>query len=769
MASEVASQTLNQNISDLTNNNSFLPDKNLPLQNVNTIKNNEEKETIKTLNNEKLNIHEEKPIELNSKFNNSYEKSQNTSNRRKSLDSRNDSESTLVKSSSNLDTSIGTIKFSDLKQRKSIYYNAKDNNDEINENFKEQYIEENNDYEDNNSIDRNKTITQEDVLRGIHLKHNSTSSFKTAFSYSSVSSVSSFQTGKTNTSQTIPEPSKPNNNSIKISNTHKPTSSYSSKTNISYDESAKPVKFYKTIKEKNLDPNTSSTSFNKRFKSRNTSRDLTTVQHLPNHLMLSENNSRTSFKKEDVGQKLSISSLSITKAHSLKKQSKAIENIIGTPIKKDHVHYILMLDMLNGIRYSVQRCNASTPRDIYLKDFKAKHKIALDVYNNELLPSSKYYYKFKDYAPRVFRSIREICKISSEDYLMSLTGKYMLTEMDSPGKSGSFFYYSQDYRFIIKTVHHSEHKYLLKILRNYYMYLKKNPNTLICKIFGLHRVKIQHGKKIHFIVMENIFPPDKDIHEKYDLKGSLVGRCTSEKEQSSNKLVVLKDLNWIKNERKIYLGKEKEKILLKQLEKDVNFLTENNVMDYSLLVGCHNLNKGNKENIRDSTLSIIEPNPESLNKKFETKRTNKSKKDPMAMALARAMAETEPVSLETSSSTLPESIPKVKKHFIFYRDDGGFRATDENNIELQEIYFLGIIDIFTNYNMKKKIENICKSVISDKKNISSVKPSFYAKRFLNFIEKSIGHDSKVNRLRSLKPNPRQFKVHKQRTSIFKEN
>eukprot|EP00833_Pecoramyces_ruminatium_P016144 jgi/Orpsp1_1/1190176/evm.model.d7180000077211.1 len=294
---------------------------------------------------------------------------------------------------------------------------------------------------------------------------------------------------------------------------------------------------------------------------------------------------------------------------------------------------------------------------------------------------------------------------------MSITGKYMLTEMDSPGKSGSFFYYSQDYRFIIKTVHHTEHKYLLKILRNYYLYLKKNPNTLICKIFGLHRVKIQHGKKIHFIVMENIFPPDKDIHEKYDLKGSLVGRFTDENEHNSNKLVVLKDLNWIKKERKIYLGKEKETILINQLEKDVKFLAENNVMDYSLLVGCHNLNKGNKDNIRDSTLSIIEPNPESLSKNIDTKRKNK--KDPMAMALARAIAETEPVSLETSSSALPDSTPKGKKYFIFYRDDGGFRATDENNKELQELYFMGIIDIFTNYNMKKKMEFLCKSVLSD--------------------------------------------------------
>jgi len=378
----------------------------------------------------------------------------------------------------------------------------------------------------------------------------------------------------------------------------------------------------------------------------------------------------------------------------------------------------------------------------------------------ELLPSSKYYYKFKDYAPRVFRSIREIFKISSEDYLMSLTGKYMLTEMDSPEKRGSFFYYSQDYRFIIKTVHHKEHKYLLKILRNYYLYLKKNPNTLICKIFGLHRVKIQHGKKIHFIVMENIFPPDKDIHEKYDLKGSLLGRYTNEKEKNSNKLVILKDVNWIKRGRKIYLGKEKETILMKQLKKDVQFLINNNVMDYSLLVGCHNLNKGNIDNIRDSTLSIIEPIPKSLNKKkieiIESSRKNNTKKDPMAVVLARAIAETSPVSLQTSSSSLPETIPKVKKRLIFYRDEGGFRATDVNNMELQEIYFMGIIDIFTNYNMKKKLENICKSLYSNNKNISAVNPKFYANRFLSFIQNSIGHNIKENRHNCLELNPRKF-------------
>jgi hypothetical protein len=56
---------------------------------------------------------------------------------------------------------------------------------------------------------------------------------------------------------------------------------------------------------------------------------------------------------------------------------------------------------------------------------------------------------------------------------MSLTNKYILSEVGSPGKSGSFFYYSRDYRFIIKTIHHSEHKFMRKVLKEYYKVIKK--------------------------------------------------------------------------------------------------------------------------------------------------------------------------------------------------------------------------------------------------------------------------------------------------------
>lgn len=52
----------------------------------------------------------------------------------------------------------------------------------------------------------------------------------------------------------------------------------------------------------------------------------------------------------------------------------------------------------------------------------------------------------------------------------------------------------------------------------YIQHIVDNTSTLLCRYYGLHRVKLPHGKKIHFVVMSNVFPPSKDIHETYDLK-----------------------------------------------------------------------------------------------------------------------------------------------------------------------------------------------------------------------------------------------------------
>ena len=118
-------------------------------------------------------------------------------------------------------------------------------------------------------------------------------------------------------------------------------------------------------------------------------------------------------------------------------------------------------------------------------------------------------------------------------------------------------------------------------------------------------MKLPHGRKIHFVIMNNLFPPHKDIHETYDLKGSTVGREYPEDKARENPRAVLKDLNWIHREKTLELGPEKRALLTEQLRRDSELLRHLDVMDYSLLVGIHNMVRGNRDNVRRNTLKVF--------------------------------------------------------------------------------------------------------------------------------------------------------------------
>lgn len=55
----------------------------------------------------------------------------------------------------------------------------------------------------------------------------------------------------------------------------------------------------------------------------------------------------------------------------------------------------------------------------------------------------------------------------------------MLSEKSS-GKSGSFFFYSEDGNYLIKTIYKKEFDILLEILPDYYDHLVKNKETRLC-------------------------------------------------------------------------------------------------------------------------------------------------------------------------------------------------------------------------------------------------------------------------------------------------
>ena len=372
--------------------------------------------------------------------------------------------------------------------------------------------------------------------------------------------------------------------------------------------------------------------------------------------------------------------------------------VVGTKVDMNHVNWVTAYNMLTGIRFTVSRTNAKIDRELTDADFDARHKFSFDITGNELTPSAKYDFKFKDYAPWVFRHLRAKFQIDPADYLMSLTSKYILSELGSPGKSGSFFYFSRDYKYIIKTIHHAEHKLLRKILRDYYAHIEKYPNTLISQFYGLHRVKIPYGRKIHFVVMNNLFPPHRDIHQTFDLKGSTVGRDYLETELERNPRATLKDLNWLRRKYHFEFGPEKKTLFVEQMKRDVSLLQKLKIMDYSLLVGIHDLTKGNEENLRDKTLQVFQPGGDDdaeSQVKMLTRTPSKLENARQARQLRQIIKKEKPVPIDKSTNKMPDEMLEERNNSIFYSDDGGFRATHEDGSPGEEIYYLGIIDCLT--------------------------------------------------------------------------
>lgn len=57
---------------------------------------------------------------------------------------------------------------------------------------------------------------------------------------------------------------------------------------------------------------------------------------------------------------------------------------------------------------------------------------------------------------------------------------------ESAGKSGSFFFFSHDNKFIIKTLKGNEKQLLINILDEYIKHLKENENkSLMARLFGI--------------------------------------------------------------------------------------------------------------------------------------------------------------------------------------------------------------------------------------------------------------------------------------------
>ncbi|ENY64688.1 phosphatidylinositol-4-phosphate 5-kinase, putative, partial [Entamoeba histolytica HM-1:IMSS-A] len=199
-------------------------------------------------------------------------------------------------------------------------------------------------------------------------------------------------------------------------------------------------------------------------------------------------------------------------------------------------------------------------------------------------------YVAKEYSPMAFAIVRRFFGLTPESMIESICGEGNLTPPNlGSGKSGSLFMFTKDHKFVIKVIPKREEKILCKIFPLYFSYIQENPQTLIPRFYGMFRIKPQKDEEYRYVVMNNLFPNDNfPLQYKFDLKGSMYGRKANEKERNK-KSPCFKDLDFVEQKAEIHIGPKLLQPFKEQVEKDSGLMAKMHLIDYSMLVGVHNL------------------------------------------------------------------------------------------------------------------------------------------------------------------------------------
>ncbi|KAJ0411461.1 hypothetical protein ATCC90586_008510 [Pythium insidiosum] len=214
--------------------------------------------------------------------------------------------------------------------------------------------------------------------------------------------------------------------------------------------------------------------------------------------------------------------------------------------------------------------------------------------------------KFWSFCTPSFRNIRLTYGISDAEYInmFGATTK----ERFSEGRSGAFMFFTGDERLIVKTMSPEECNFLRKIAQNYEAYLVANRNTLLTRFYGCHAVSL-YGKMYYFVVMANLFADTQECGDGMNF-------------HEPN--IVLKDNDLL---MKIRIDPVQAHKIYDQIHKDSDFLCEQGIMDYSLLMGVQsseyyvdtsdivtsrNMSKGPQEESLFTQVATSGPQEESL-------------------------------------------------------------------------------------------------------------------------------------------------------------
>ncbi|XP_059393231.1 phosphatidylinositol 5-phosphate 4-kinase type-2 gamma isoform X2 [Carassius carassius] len=337
-------------------------------------------------------------------------------------------------------------------------------------------------------------------------------------------------------------------------------------------------------------------------------------------------------------------------------------------------------------------------------DFKAniKMKVNNHLFNKENLPG---HFKFKEYCPLVFRNLRERFGVEHQDYLVSLTRSP--PAKDGKSQEAGLVLTSYDRTLIVKQISSEEVEDMHNILSEYHQHIVTcHGSTLLPQFLGLYRVTVDN-EDTYLLVMRNMFSHRLTVHMKYDLKGSLVSREASDKEKVKE-LPTFKDVDFRNNMQRVYISEEGKEKLWDKLNRDTE------IMDYSLLLGIHDVERAEQEEVEEMKAPLSEEEEDAEN-------------DLSLMAVGSFGTSPEGIA-GYMSSYKPIGPGEFDPYVDVYAIQSAAGSTH------REVYFMGLINILSQYDTKKKAAHAAKTVKHGVgAEISAVHPEQYAKRFREFI------------------------------------
>jgi len=302
---------------------------------------------------------------------------------------------------------------------------------------------------------------------------------------------------------------------------------------------------------------------------------------------------------------------------------------------------------------------------------------------------------FKVVAPELFmRFINEDAEyLNIQESLDLTTNSEQILDASGPGggKSGEFFFFSKDKKLIIKTIPDVEMNEVGKMLEKYEQHFKENPDSLIAKLYGAYTfASTEIGEKFNLIIMKNLNGiPSKYVEKAYDMKGSRYDRELLKGKPGYDKDFVagrcMKDLDFEKIERKLFIRPELKQQFLNQIDNDSLFFKKVKLIDYSIMVFV--IDKGQYR--RDM----------------------------------------EELAKNSDGSKVPND------RFVAKNKLGVLENTEEPGIE----YHVGIVDYLQPYTWGKFFEKVTKKVTKGNINLdtSSQDPKYYSERFIRFMHKIV--------------------------------